>query len=74
MIRKLIGFGFTFGHKKSGSDGESLPLVGFSYTGLIYFFGLAELDLWWQWHGLGDDDRSVFRERLSQISLDGGGR
>ena len=40
----------------------------------VDLFGLAELDLWWQWHGLRDDDLSVLREGFAQVGLDGGGR
>ena len=45
-----------------------------SVIGLLYFFGLAEVNLWWQWYGFRYNNWSVLRECLAQISLDGGRR
>ena len=68
------GTGFTDGHKKKRErlSGESLPSVGV-FLDLVDFFSLAELNLWWQWHGFWYYYLPVAWKCFAQVGLDGSG-
>ena len=74
MVRLLSCVGLPMGTKKSGNDSlVSRSRVCGWFLDLVDFFSLAELNLWWQWHGFWYYYLPVSWKCFAQVGLDGSG-